>query len=413
MALGLNRLGVKELERPAAAGRYSDGGGLYLLVSKAGTKSWAFLVTQAGKRRELGLGSLISVSVTEARAKAAAIRADIARGLDPLAARDAQLRVTAQQGTTFKDVTEAYIAAHKPGWRSEKHAYLWHRSLETYAYPRLGGMSVAAITTQDVLAVLSGLWTRVPETASRVRGRIEAVLDAAKAQGLRAGENPAAWRGNLKHLLPVKAKMQRTEHHEAMAYAEVPVFYQMMAQHHAPAAKALRLIILTAARTNEVLGMKWPEVDLAGGVWTVPADRMKAGLKHEVPLSDEAVALLRSIKPRPGNEHVFVGYGKGEPLAGGTVLQFFRRQGYDKETIHGFRSSFRDWAAEQTSYPREIAEAALAHANGDKVEAAYRRTAFLERRRELMQAWAGYIAPKSGGANVVPIRAGGGATAAA
>jgi integrase len=402
MALGLNRLGVKELERRVAAGRYSDGGGLYLLVSKAGTKSWAFMVVVARKRYELGLGALAAVSVADARAKAAAIRADVARGVDPVLARDTQIRATSQQGTTFRDVATAYMDAHRAGWRSAKHAGHWQATLETYAYPRLGGMAVSAITTQDVLSVLSGLWTRAPETASRVRGRIEAVLDAAKAQGLRTGENPAAWRGNLAHLLPAKSRVQRVEHLAAMPYADVPAFYQSLVQSDALSAAALRLIILTAARSGEVTGMKWSEVDLDAALWTAPAERMKGGRPHAVPLSTEAVDLLRGIKQRPGNKHVFVGYVKGEPLADSTVLTFLRRLGHAQITVHGFRSSFRDWTADQTSYPREIAEAALAHANGDKVEASYRRTTFLARRREMMAAWSSYVAGQAAG-NVVPM----------
>lgn len=390
MARGINLLSQKDMQKATAPGRYGDGGGLYLVVSRGGTRSWVFMAVRGGKRSELGLGSLLDVSVTEARAKAAAIQSEVKRGVDPEAARDGLRRGAGapQQGRTFKDVAEAYIEAHRPGWRSAKHAGHWTATLEAYAYPLIGSMDVAAIGVDDVLACLRDVWTRAPETASRVRGRIEAVLGAAKARKLRSGENPAGWKDNLDHLL--HKRVERVQHREAMPWADVPCFYRTLAGSDAPSAAALRLIILTAARSREVTGMKWSEVDLEAALWTVPAERMKGGRPHSVPLSPAAVDLLRSIKRRAGNDHVFVGYVRGEPLSEGTVLQFFRRFGQAGVTVHGFRSSFRDWIADQTDYPGEVAEAALAHANGDKVEASYRRTTFMEKRRDLMAAWAAY-----------------------
>ena len=349
VARGINRLKPLQVDRQSKAGRYADGGGLYLVVGKTGAKSWAFLYMRDGKRRELGLGALNDVPVAAAREKAATLRAVLDAGGDPQQERDRQ-RVEAAPPVTFKTAAEQYITDHKAGWKNAKHAAQWASTLQTYAYPVLGSMAVSAVDVPDVLKVLKPIWAERPETASRVRGRVEAVLDYAKAHRWRTGENPGRWKGTLDHLLPAKAKVQRVEHHAAMPYAKVPAFWAQLGEQDGTAALALRLAILTASRTGEVLGARWAEFDLDAGVWSVPGSRMKAGRDHRVPLSEPAVELLRSL-PQVG-EYVFPGLKRGEPLSNMAMLMLLRRLSADDVTVHGFRSSFRDWAAEQTGFPR-------------------------------------------------------------
>lgn len=401
MTNGINRLKPLMIAQQREPGRFADGGGLYLTVSKTGAKAWVFLYMRDRKRRELGLGALADVPVTEARAKAAALRAVLDKGGDPQAERDRQ-RVEAAPPVTFKKAAEDYIADNKAGWRNEKHAGQWTATLTAYAYPEIGKLAVAAVDVPDVLKVLRPIWTTKPETASRVRGRIEAVLDYAKAQKWRSGENPARWKGTLDHLLPARSKVRRVEHHDAMPYADVPGFMTALAGQDGAAARALRFAILTAARTGEVIGARWPETDSDTAVWTVPADRMKAGREHRVPLSAPALDILRGM-PRV-SDHVFPGIKRGEPLSNMAMLMLLRRMKVEDATVHGFRSAFRDWAAEQTGFPREVIEAALAHANGDKTEAAYLRTDHFEKRRLLMEEW-GRFCTGAVAANVVPLRA--------
>jgi integrase len=401
MARGINRLKPLQIERQSKPGRYSDGGGLYLVVGKTGAKSWAFLYMRDGKRRELGLGALADVPVADARTKAAALRAVLDKGGDPQTERDRQ-RIEATPPCTFKKAAVDYIAAHKPGWHNAKHAQQWENTLETYAYPEIGALAVSAVDVPDVLKVLKPIWTTKPETASRLRGRIEAVLDYAKAHKWRSGDNPARWKGTLDHLLPARSKLRRVEHHAAMPYADVPAFMAALAQQPGTAALALRLAILTAARTGEVTGARWPEVDTEAAAWTVPADRMKGGREHRVPLNAPAAELLEGLS-RTG-EHVFPGLKDGEPLSNMAMLMLLRRMKVEGATVHGFRSAFRDWAAEQTGFSREVIEAALAHANGDKVEAAYLRTDHFEKRRLLMEEW-GRFCTGAVAANFVPLRA--------
>lgn len=400
MANGINRLKPLTIAQQRTPGRYADGGGLYLTVSKTGAKAWVFLSMRDGKRRELGLGAIADVPVTEARVKAATLRAVLDRGGDPQAERDRQ-RVAAAPPCTFQKAAEDYIADNRAGWRNEKHAGQWTATLTTYAYPEIGSMAVSAVDVPDVLKVLKPIWATKPETASRVRGRIEAVLDYAKVQKWRSGENPARWKGTLDHLLPARNKVRRVEHHDAMPYAKVPAFMTALAGQEGVAAIALRFCILTAARTGEVIGTRWSETDGDGAVWTVPADRMKAGREHRVPLSAPALDILRDM-PRAG-EHVFPGANRGEPPSNMAMLMLLRRMNVEDATVHGFRSAFRDWAAEQTGFSREVIEAALAHANGDKVEAAYLRTDHFEKRRLLMEEW-GRFCVGAVTANVVPLR---------
>jgi integrase len=399
MARGIHRLKARYLER-LGPGKHSDGGNLYLLAKHGGAKSWLFIYTAAnGKRREIGLGPVNGVSMEVARALAAALREALHQGQDPQAERD-RLRVDAAPAKTFRDAAAEYIASHRAGWKNVKHAQQWCNTLETYAYPTMGALSVSAIGIADVLEVLKPIWATKPETAARVRGRIEVVLSFAKVRGWRSGENPALWKGNLDHLLPARNKVRRVKHHAAMTYRDVPAFLTALADQPGVSPQALRFVILTAARTGEALGARWAEVDAA--VWTVLAERMKAGREHRVPLSGPALDILREL-PREG-EYVFPGMRHGRPLSQMALLMLLRRMGVEGATVHGFRSAFRDWAAEQTGFLREVIEAALAHANGDKVEAAYLRTDHFEKRRLLMAAW-GDFCTGAAAANVEQLRA--------
>jgi integrase len=351
----------------------------------------------------MGLGPLHTVSLSEARTKAREARQLRLEGVDPIDARQAkrsQAKLDAAKSMTFRQCAEAYIAAHAPGWKNAKHAAQWPSTLEDYVYPVFGFLPVQSVDVGLVMKVLEPLWQTKPETASRVRGRIEAVLDWAKARGYRNGENPAQWRGHLDKLLPARSRaklavrqiMGRQEHLTALPYSELPAFMTELRQHDGIEARALEFTILTAARTNEVVGMRWNEIDLDKGVWTVPAARMKAGREHRVPLGDDALAILRGLDETAGR--VF-------PIAPHTPLRFLRTQLRREEiTIHGFRSAFSDWCSERTNFPAEVREMALAHAVSDKVEAAYRRGDLFQKRRDLMDAWARYAAGSE--AEVVP-----------
>jgi integrase len=409
--------------RNAKPGRYGDGGGLFLLVREGGAKFWLFRYRTAGKMREMGLGraggDAGAVTLADAREKARALHDVVRAGKDPLAEREraateaaAAAQAKAIKGKTFRVVADAYIAAHGGAWRNPKHAAQWLATLETYVMPHMGDLQVSDVATGDVMAALTPIWHQKAETASRVRGRIEAVLDYAKAMGWREGDNPARWRGHIANLLPKRSKVAPAGHHAALPWQEVPAFMADLQAREGISALALRFIILTAARTGEVLGACWREIDLVEGVWTVPAQRMKAQKEHRVPLSDSALAILRRVLlVRPdgdtkGESFVFPGGRKGRPLSGMAGLMTLRRMGRDDLTSHGFRSSFRDWAAERTSYAREVAEMALAHTISDKVEAAYRRGDLFDKRRRLMSDWATFCAtPAAEGGNVTPIRA--------
>lgn len=385
MVRQLNRLSARKVATLDLPGRHADGGGLYLSISKDGRRRWVFLYRRGKRLREMGLGSPRDVPLARAREKAARARELVADGRDPLAEK----RVT-QEAKTFKTLADEYIAAMEPQWRNEKHAAQWAMTLREYAAP-LRALPVAAIGTDDVLTVLRPIWATKPETASRLRGRIERVLDAGKAQGLRTGENPARWRGHLDHLLPKRQKLSRG-HHSAMAYAEVPDFLVRLRASSGIAARALEFTILTAARSGETLGATWPEVDLSTKVWTVPPVRMKAGREHRVPLCGRTMAILAEMKALglENNPFVFPGQRAGKGLSV-MALEMVLRRAKLEATPHGFRSAFRDWVGEETAFPREVAEAALAHLVGDEVERAYRRGDALEKRRALMEAWAAYL----------------------
>jgi integrase len=396
---------VKKLSARAVAtvirpGRHSDGDGLYLNVTRSGARSWLFMWKKGGKRREMGLGPAGSVSLARARELASACRAQVAVGLDPIAERDAAAEIKPEK-PTFGAIADALIAAKKGEWRNEKHQGQWRASLTKLAAP-LRSRPIDEIDTAAILAVLTPLWQTRPETASRLRGRIEAVLDAAKAQGHRSGENPAAWRGHLSHLLPKRQKLSRG-HHAAMPYSELPPFIAALRERKAMAALALEFLILTAARSGEVLGARWPEIDLAAKIWTIPASRMKAAREHRVPLSGRSMAILSGLAEAKTGEHVFSGQRPGKPLSPMALERGLRRMNVGGVTVHGFRSAFRDWAGNETHFPRELAEESLAHVIGDKSEQAYRRSDALEKRRTLMEAWADYCEPKDA-SNVVALK---------
>lgn len=407
-------LTAQQVKARKDAGMVADGGGLYLQVSPGGAKSWVYRYQVAGRRRDMGLGSADDVSLAQARERARAARQQVKQGSDPIDQRR-QERIAkaldAAKGMTFRQCAEAYIASHRAGWRNDKHAAQWPATLSTYAYPIMGGLPVQAIDTGLVMKVLeqsaggegkpaASLWTAKPETASRVRGRIESVLDWAAARAYRQGQNPARWRGHLENLLPRPSKVRRVEHHAALPYAELAGFMADLRQQDGVSARALEFAILTAARTGEVIGATWQEIDMEARLWTVPAERMKAGREHRVPLSDAALAILHAMAEVRQGEFVFPGAKAGRPLSNMAFLMLLRRMERDDLTAHGFRSAFSDWCAEQTSFPSEVREMALAHAVGDKVEAAYRRGDLFEKRREVMAAWGRYA---GGGASVVSL----------
>lgn len=384
------RLNVRQLAALTKPGVYSDGGGLYLRVRPTGTRSWIYVCMIRGKRREMGLGSVLDVSLARAREKAAEARGAFLEGRDPIEERSKVVEPDAAP-ITFGDFSDALIDDIESGFRNEKHRKQWRSSLRTHAAD-LTDRSIAEIDTDAVVGVLKPIWLELPETASRVRGRIERILDAAKVKGLRSGENPARWRGHLDLLLPRRPKASKG-HHAALPFAEITDFMRDLTARPAVAARALEFTILAAARSGEVLGMTWGEVDLDAALWTVPADRMKAGVEHQVPLSTSALALLRDVKPKRVKPADLVFRGStGAKLSGMAMAMLLRRMGREGITVHGFRSTFRDWAGETTAFPREVVEMALAHAIESKAERAYRRARALEKRRELMKAWALYCA---------------------
>lgn len=387
MARKTHRLSRKALER-LAPGIHADGGGLYIRVKPTGGRSWIFIYQWRGRRREMGLGSALTVSLVDARTKAEAARKDVTQGVDP-----AGPILPGAEPVTFGEATNALLGNLEAGWRNAKHRTQWRNTLETYAAP-MWSKRVDEIQTTDVVAVLEPIWSEKPETASRVRGRIERVLDAAKVRGQRSGENPARWRGHLEILLPKQRRKAGVKHHAAMPYDEVPAFVRSLKPRLSTAARALEFLILTAARTGEVLGATWKEIDLEARVWTVPAERMKGGVEHRVPLTPAAIAVLNAVAYHGSEAHdfVFPSQKPGRPLSNMVFAMLLRRMKVENVTAHGFRSSFRDWAAEATDCPREIAEAALAHQVGNAVERAYRRGDALEKRRVLMLDWAAYVA---------------------
>lgn len=394
----------------AKPGRHADGNGLHLLVKESGARSWVYRFMLKGKSRDVGLGAAGTggISLSAARDAASALRLKVKAGIDPLAERERAMAeaLAAEQaakvaGITFKSVAETYIATNEGGWRNDKHRQQWRNTLAAYVYPVIGELPVAEVATAHVLQILEPIWQDKVETASRVRGRMETILDAAKARGYREGENPARWRGHIAQILPARSRLTRG-HHKAMPYEAIPAFVGALHKREALAALALEFTILTAARTGEVIGAKWDEVDLEKAIWTIPASRMKAGKEHRVPLSPRAVEILKSAQGLR-KEWLFPAT-KGGKMSGMAMTMLLRRMKVDV-TVHGFRSGFRDWSAECTGYAHEVAEMALAHTIENKVERAYRRGDLFDKRRRLMDDWATYCATiPAAGANVTPIR---------
>lgn len=400
------KLNAREVETQKAPGTYADGNGLYLQVSAGGAKSWILRYQRDGRRREFGLGSFGAVGLAQAREKAIDARRLLANGTDPIDARRAERinAVVAEVKTiTFRECAERYIQAHKAGWRSPKSLKAWEGTLAAFVYPVFGGVPVDQVDVGMVLRAIEPIWQSTTETASRVRGRIEAILDWARARGYRTGENAARWRGHMDQLLPAPTKVRRVQHLAALPYAELPVFMAELRQQDGMAARALEFAILTCCRTGEVLGMRWSEVDLADRLWIIPAERMKAHREHRVPLSREAIAVLTKVGTVRLGQHVFPGQVPGRPLSNMALLMTLRRMKRADLTAHGFRSTFRDWAAERTAVAGEVAELALAHAVGSRVEAAYRRGDQFEKRRLLAEQWARFATSPASG-KVLPLR---------
>lgn len=398
-----------QVDKQKTKGVYPDGAGLYLNVTIGGSKSWLYRYMLAGKQHWMGLGSYPDVSLAEAREKAADARKMTRQNIDPLAEKRQAtniIRASIAKAMSFDKAAEQFIDAHKSGWKNEKHIDQWRNTLATYASPVIGNLDVSMIETSHVMKILEkdNFWHEKTETAHRVRGRIESVLDWATARKYRSGENPARWKGHLDKLLPARTKVKRTEHHAALPWAEIGAFMADLRQQAGIAARAVEYTILTAARSGEVRGATWDEIDLAAGVWIIPADRMKAKKEHRVPLSTKALALLAEQKKLFPEGFVFPGAKEGKPLSDMSLTAVLRRMDRNEITVHGFRSTFRDWAAESTAYPGEMVEMALAHTIGNKVEAAYRRGDLFEKRRRLMQDWSDFCDRKeSTASNVIPI----------
>lgn len=406
-AAEMTDLAVRRLTAP---GLHAVGGvpGLHLQVAATGGRSWILRVSVAGRRRDMGLGGYPEVGLKEARESARRARQGVREGLDPIAGRRAArqaLLAAAGRRATFREAGEAFIAAHESGWANPKHRQQWKNTLEAYAYPVIGELAVGDVALAHVLKILEPLWSTKTETAKRLRGRIEQVLDAAQARGQIDGpwQNPARWRGHLDKLLAKPSRVAKSAHHRALGIDDAGAFVAHLREQEGMGARALEFAILTAARSGEVRGAKWSEMDLAAGVWTVPADRMKAGKEHRVPLSAEALALLASLPRIGGTGGLVFPAARGGALSDMTLSAVMRRMKVDA-VPHGFRSTFRDWSAERTAYPSEVCEMALAHTVGNKVEAAYRRGDMFDRRRRLMADWAAFLSQPATKGNVTPIR---------
>ena len=398
MARGIERLSALTISRKLSRGYYADGGGLYLQVSPSGSKSWVFRYRDrgGGRLREMGLGSFLAVFLAQARQEARRHRSALQEGLDPIEQRNTSKAVSGTLAAkSFEECANAYISSHKSEWRNEKHAKQWSATIKAYAAPMFGTRRVAEINIELVLRVLEPIWATKPETASRLRGRIEAVLDWAKVRGYRVGDNPARWKGNLDKLLPKQKKAGKVKHHAALPFADLPNFIGALRQQKGIGAAALEFVILTASRTSEVIGATWSEINFETRVWSIGQERMKAGRAHRVPLTANAINILRRMEKIKDGEAVFPGQKPNSHLSNMTLLSILRKMGRPDLTTHGFRSTFRDWVSESTDFSREVAEMALAHTIDSKVEAAYRRGDLFEKRRILMQHWANYCSDAS------------------
>lgn len=406
MGIQIERLRAEFVAAVDKPGMYPDGLGLYLQVSKWNTKSWLFRYKRNYKLRSLGLGACHTITLLEARKRAKQARQMLLDGVDPVdtkrerrqSAIEAQARVM-----TFDQCATAYIDAHKHGWKNPKHADQWTATISTYASPIIGPLSVAKVDTALVMKILQPIWSTKTETASRVRGRIESVLGWATVSGYRTGDNPARWRGHLDNLLAKRSKVKKVAHHPALPYAEIGAFMNDLRKQGGMGALALEFVILTAARTGEVIGARWDEFDLDGRAWTIPPERMKAEKEHRVPLCDRSIKILKELQYL-GGEFVFPGLKPNKPLSNMAMLKVLKRMGRGDVTVHGFRSTFRDWASEQTAYPHEMAEMALAHTIDNKVEAAYRRGDLFKKRIRMMNDWQRHCDTIAAKVGAVPIK---------
>jgi integrase len=394
----MNKLSATKVSKTVTPGRYGDGGGLWLQVTDGAggpTKAWLFRFMLNGKARQMGLGSVDSFSLAEARDRARKARQLVTDGIDPIEAkRKKHMDAMAEDAKriTFKEAATRYIETQRAGWKNKKHGHQWAATLKTYAHPVIGELAVDTVDTGHILKILQPIWNMKTETAGRVRGRIEAVLDWATVAEYRRGDNPARWSGRLDKLLPPKAKVRKVKHHKAMPYAGVPELMSNLRNRAGISARALEFTILTAVRTGETIGARWSEVNFSTGVWTVPSARTKSGRDHRVPLPEAAVTLLKVLPRLDEGDLVFPGARRTKPLSNMAMLELLKGMSGNAYTVHGFRSSFRDWAKEQTNFSREIAELALAHVVKDDTEAAYSRGDALDKRRRLMAAWAAYCA---------------------
>ncbi len=407
MAKTTERLSALKIAAVKETGYFADGGNLYFRVTPVGSRNWIFRYTIQGRTRDMGLGAFPEISLSSARRIAEKCRELVNEGIDPIDHRRSE-RASAQSAAarclTFDDCVKEYIKDHEPAWRNAKHRAQWSATLASYASPVIGKVQVSEIDASLVLRALKAIWFEKPETASRVRGRIESILDWARVHGYRVGENPARWKGQLDHLLPSRSKIRRVQHHAALPYPEVGAFVAKLREHPGVTARALEFTILTAARSGEALMSTWREIDFEGSAWILAEDRMKAGKEHRVPLSRAAMRILKGQLDVRTDDFIFPGAKLGRPLSGMALLMLLRRMDRSDITVHGFRSTFRDWASECTNFPREVPEMALAHTISDAVEAAYRRGDLFEKRRRLMDAWSEFCSTDRSVAIVSPIR---------
>ncbi len=404
MANTINKLTAVKINKATKKGMLADGRGLYLQISQSGSKSWIYRYEVNGKDKSHGLGGYPTISLADARDAADKCRKLRQNGIDPIEQKRkelAALKLEDAKSITFKQCATTFIDSHKAGWKNPKHEMYWRNTLETYAYPIIGDLSVQSVDTGLVLAVIEPIWFTKTETASRVRQRIENILDWAKARGYREGENPARWRGHLNTQLPERNKVQKVRHFPAMSYKELPAYFCGLRQVDTVSAKALAFTILTATRATEAREALWSEIDLENNLWIIPPERMKAGREHRVPLSSEALAILEEIK---GYDKCFLfpGLKTKKSISEASIRQLLKKT-HDGLTVHGFRSSFRDWCAEMTSYPREVAEAALAHTLSNATEAAYQRGDLLIKRSKLMDAWTDYCVTDNQAGEIIPL----------
>lgn len=393
MAKQINKLSDRGIKSQNKSGRYADGNGLYLQVSTSGAKSWLFRYMLDGKSREMGLGSIRTETLSQAREKAKHCKKLLKSGTDPI--RDRQERIAIEKADnkemlSFQKCTEGYLKSHSASWRSARHAEIWLSSVKRFAYPIIGSIHVNKIERRHIMNILDPIWREKTDTASRLRGRLESILNWATVQEYRKGDNPARWRGYLDQLLPKPSEIHTVKHFAALPYRKINSFTTKLKEREALSALALRLIILTACRSIEMREAEWSEFDLERATWTIPNERMKMKKEHVIPLCEEALEVLQSIPRTDDSKHLFTGPRSKKPMSDVVFKKLMERMGVTGITTHGFRSTFRDWAAEQTSFPREVIEACLAHQLKDKTEAAYFRSNLLDKRRELMNKWAEY-----------------------